>query len=91
MEENLSNMLLEANACGVPSVAFDVGGNGDVITNGANGFLVKPFSVEDFADRIQDCVAPSFKFDMSMLLKFEIQAVSTRYIHLYDEVLASAN
>jgi len=44
--EGFSNALLEAMACGVPSVVTRVGGNPEAITEGKNGFLV---SVEDDA------------------------------------------
>jgi L-malate glycosyltransferase len=38
--EGFSNALLEAMACGVPSVVTRVGGNPEAITDGENGFLV---------------------------------------------------
>jgi glycosyltransferase involved in cell wall biosynthesis len=40
--EGLSNTLIEYAAAGIPTVATDVGGNGEVVTNGVNGFLVPP-------------------------------------------------
>jgi glycosyltransferase involved in cell wall biosynthesis len=42
--EGFSNALLEAMACGVPSVVTRVGGNPEAIVDGENGFLV---TVED--------------------------------------------
>ena len=38
--EGFCNALLEAMACGVPSVVTRVGGNPEAITDGENGFLV---------------------------------------------------
>ena len=38
--EGFSNALLEAMACGVPSVVTRVGGNPEAIADGKNGFLV---------------------------------------------------
>ncbi len=38
--EGFSNALLEAMACGVPSIVTRVGGNPEAITDGENGFLV---------------------------------------------------
>jgi glycosyltransferase involved in cell wall biosynthesis len=38
--ENYSMALLEAVHCGVPMLAFETGGNADIIHNGENGYLV---------------------------------------------------
>lgn len=37
--ENYSMALVEAVYCGVPMLAFDTGGNADIISNGHNGFV----------------------------------------------------
>ena len=48
-EENLSNMLSEALCCGIPCLAFAIGGNGDLIRHQANGYLAKPGDTADMA------------------------------------------
>jgi len=48
-EENLSNMLSEALCCGVPCLAFAIGGNGDLIQHQVNGYLAKPDDTADMA------------------------------------------
>src|SRR5579864_2046704 len=40
--EGLSNALLEYLAAGLPTIASRVGGNSEVVEDGANGFLVPP-------------------------------------------------
>ena len=52
--EGFSNALLEAMACGVPSVVTRVGGNPEAITDGENGFLVP---VEDDAAAAEELLA----------------------------------
>jgi glycosyltransferase involved in cell wall biosynthesis len=48
-EENLSNMLAEALCCGIPCLAFAIGGNGDLISHQVNGYLAKPGETADMA------------------------------------------
>jgi glycosyltransferase involved in cell wall biosynthesis len=47
--EGMSNVLLEAGACGVPLIATHVGGNPEIIIDGNNGFLVPPAAPEAIA------------------------------------------
>ncbi len=40
--EAYGNVIVEALACGVPVIAYDLGGPGELIKDGLNGFLVQP-------------------------------------------------
>ncbi|MEM1510321.1 MAG: glycosyltransferase family 4 protein [Thermofilaceae archaeon] len=42
--------LLEANALGIPVIAWDMPWSREFIIQGVNGYLAKPFSLEDLAD-----------------------------------------
>ncbi|MEM3399498.1 MAG: glycosyltransferase family 4 protein, partial [Candidatus Micrarchaeia archaeon] len=44
--------LLEAMSCGLPPVAFAIGGMPEVIGDGKDGFLIKDFDEEEMYDRI---------------------------------------
>jgi len=48
-QENLANAVIEAMACGTPAVAFDIGGNGDLVDHLETGYLAKPFEPGDLA------------------------------------------
>jgi glycosyltransferase involved in cell wall biosynthesis len=42
-QENLSNVIMESLSCGVPVVAFNIGGNPDMIEHTKNGYLATPY------------------------------------------------
>jgi glycosyltransferase involved in cell wall biosynthesis len=46
-EDNLPNTVLEASACGTPTVAFHIGGMPDLIEHQVTGYLATPFETED--------------------------------------------
>lgn len=52
LADNLPNTLLEAAACGVPSIASDIGGVGEAIDPGNTGWLVAPDDGDALAKQI---------------------------------------
>ena len=44
--EAYGNVIAEAMACGVPVVAYNLGGPGELIQDGFNGFLVQPNDIQ---------------------------------------------
>ena len=51
--EGFPMVLLEAQSCNLPIVAFDCAtGPSDIIENDVNGYLVRCYSIDDMADRI---------------------------------------
>jgi phosphatidylinositol alpha-1,6-mannosyltransferase len=55
--EGFGVVMLEAGICGLPTVASNLEGIRDVITPGANGFLVSSEDREEFVSRILQCMA----------------------------------
>ncbi|MEI7810816.1 MAG: glycosyltransferase [Ignavibacteria bacterium] len=49
--DNLSNALVEAVSCGTPAITFDIGGCGEIIKDNISGRLIKPFDLNDFAEK----------------------------------------
>jgi glycosyltransferase involved in cell wall biosynthesis len=88
--ESLSNVILEAMAAGLPVVAFDAGGNSELV-NGERGALVPPGNEERFAaalqallssaTRRQELGANARKF---VLENFSLDRVRSRYEELYQ-------
>lgn len=93
LQENLSNAIMESLACSTPVVAFDIGGNSDMIENKKNGYLAQPFDTEDLANGIAWVLnAANYqqlcdKARDKVLTHFDSQIVAKRYIALYKEIL----
>ena len=50
--EGLSNTLIEYQLCGKPAVAFDVGGNREVISQDLTGYVVPAFKIDEMANTL---------------------------------------
>lgn len=94
-QENLPNTVMEAMACGVPCVAFDIGGMPDMIEHQQTGYLAKPYEAEDLAEGIlwvvEDCER-KHKLSRCSRQKIETEFSEGRsaekYQSLYNEILA---
>ncbi len=93
LQENLSNAIMESLACGTPVVAFDIGGNSDMIEHQLNGYLAKPFEPQDLAHGIEWILnAPNYKqlcdnAHDKVLTHFDSRLVAKQYIELYKDIL----
>ena len=73
--EGLPNVVLEACAAGIPVVATDVGGTGEVVQDGVNGYLVPPGDSSALAERlIQLLCSPELRATMGALGRERIRA-----------------
>ncbi len=95
LQENLSNMILESLSCGTPVVAFNVGGNGDMIVHQQNGYLAQLRDTKDLADGLVYCCDESRNEDLSakarerVLNKFDIRKVALQYKEEYENIARS--
>lgn len=89
LQENLSNTIMEALSCNTPVVAFDIGGNADMVDE-MNGYLAKPFDVADFAKGIDQLmnwdVRQGDNCRESVIENFDSIKVVESYIKLYEKV-----
>lgn len=57
LQEGLPMVLLEAKACKLPIVSFDIQtGPNEIVEDGINGYLVPPFNIKLMADKINDLI-----------------------------------
>lgn len=90
-QENLANTVLESLSCGTPIVAFNIGGNSDMVEHCVNGYLAKPFDALDLAKGINWCLDENYEIiSENARLKaesFSYENVAKDYIKLYKEIL----
>ena len=90
--ENLSNTIMEALSCSLPVVAFDVGGNVDMVQHRVNGYLAAPDDPLDLAQGIAWTVDPANNADARkaarnyVLQNFDASIVAQRYVQLYESL-----
>lgn len=93
LSENLSNTIMESLSCGTPVVAFNIGGNSDMIEHKQNGYLAKELDSEDLAKGIEWCIlhstdgALSKKARQKVMDNFTIEIVSEQYKKLYESLV----
>ena len=82
--EGLPNVLIEAQAMGVPVVSSDAGGAGETFVDGESGFLVKRPSVENLTDAVLKIVNNSdFQVSAKIIAKNHVrQHFSLDSMHL---------
>lgn len=95
--EGISNTILEAMACGLPVVATDVGGNGELVDAGHTGSLVPSDDVSVLAQALtlwaQDpelARAHGRAGRERVLEHFSLQSMVASYQRVYDDVLTSS-
>jgi glycosyltransferase involved in cell wall biosynthesis len=93
ISEGMPNALMEAMACGLPSVCFDIDGNAELIKNNISGYLVKK---NDVTGLINSC-AQLIDNDLSrenfgknsvtyMKENFSIEKIFSKYKDLYSDL-----
>ncbi len=94
--EGLPMVLLEAAATGLPIVATDVGGNGEVVLDGQSGFLVPPRDTQALTQAMLKLMALPEEERRRMgrlgrahvMTHFAIEQVVDQWEALYVELLA---
>ena len=90
--DNLANIVVEASACGLPAVAFDVGGMPDLIDHRRTGYLAAPYDADDLAEGIDWVLAQSAPALRSLVAErarmFSPVAVVSAHQQVYEAALA---
>ncbi len=94
--EGISNTILEAMASGLPVVATNTGGNGELVDNGATGALVPPADSDALADTLMRYVRDRTLREKHgeasrarAVTRFSIATMVNKYSSLYSQALAA--
>ncbi|MFN6483405.1 MULTISPECIES: glycosyltransferase family 4 protein [unclassified Nostoc] len=97
LQESFGQTASESFACGTPVVAFNSTGLKDIVDHQQNGYLAKPYEVEDFAKGItwvleneQRLQKLSFYAREKAEQEFTLELQARRYLALFQEILMIA-
>lgn len=92
--EGFGLVLIEAMACGVPVVSFDCeNGPRSIIADGVDGFLISPFDVDAFAEKVVLLIKDeNLRRKMGenarrSAAKYDIDIVGQQWQQLFDELM----
>lgn len=94
--EGLPRIVLEAQAMGVPVVAYSTGGVADGIASGRTGFLLRTGDIAGLADRLRELLASSSRRAAMGICgreaaetRFSLAALAERHERFYAQVIGS--
>jgi glycosyltransferase involved in cell wall biosynthesis len=84
---------MESLSCGTPVVAFNIGGNSDMVVHRKNGYLARAYDPGDLAHGIEWVLNNPEYENLSqnargkVLQDFDSRIVVQKYIELYERLL----
>ena len=97
LSENLPNTIMEAMACGVPSVGFKVGGIPEMIDHQKNGYVANYRDARDLAAGIHWVLEEADRENLKkaclqkVMHNYSQHAVALKYVEVYNQAMAFKN
>jgi glycosyltransferase involved in cell wall biosynthesis len=96
LQDNLPNTLLEASACGTPSLVFDAAGSPETVENDVTGRIVRAGDAQAMGDAMADLIGdPASLSRMGAAARTRAEKLygddrmAADYRALYEELIAS--
>lgn len=92
--ESLSYTVMEAQSCGVPVVAFNVGGISTILKHLKTGYLARPYETKDLVNGIEYVLQPGIKEELSINSRkniehfFSYDIIADKHICFYEKLLS---
>lgn len=95
VQDNLPNTVMEALACGIPTIGFNIGGIPDMVRPGQTGMLVPPKDANSLSKAITELLQNSalrrqmaFNCRQVAEAEYPLALQAQRYTALYGELIA---
>jgi glycosyltransferase involved in cell wall biosynthesis len=94
LEDNLPNTIMEAMACGIPCIGFNIGGIPEMIEHQVNGYVAKYKDSDDLSNGIRWVLNDSTYKTLSenalhkVTSDYSQHSVAMKYIDVYNEAIA---
>jgi glycosyltransferase involved in cell wall biosynthesis/ubiquinone/menaquinone biosynthesis C-methylase UbiE len=94
-EDNLPNTIIESMGCGLPTIAYDVGGCKDIIDHAVNGYLIPEDDHRAFADTLAKLATSSDQREKvrdnclrTVSSKYTAEIQAKAYLNFFKRMLA---
>lgn len=89
--ESFGLTTCESICCGVPVAAFDFGGTKDIIEHETNGYLAKPYDVDDLLEGVEYCIENYETLSINCLEKvkkdFDNDKIIKQHLEVYEAII----
>lgn len=95
ISEGLSNVIMEAMACGLPVIATNVGGNPELVRDKKGGFLVTPKNSKEISRAIEKLIEkPQLrksmgKFNREYVKKYDQNNILKNKLEMFEKIVES--
>jgi len=93
--ESIPQFAVESIICQNPVVSFKIGGMNEIIEHKKNGYLAKPFNINDFSKGIDYCLTKIDKknlkkFSNKLKVQFGQENINKSYNNLFNSILSKS-